>query len=57
MSHKPDSPIAELAMKAALRDFRSVIRKSPASHPFREEMRGVLVDARRSIDRINRKQA
>jgi hypothetical protein len=61
MKHKHDSFTANcaldtngrLAMKATLREFRSIMRKSPTSHPLRLEMLGVLADARKSIDRIN----
>jgi hypothetical protein len=52
----PDAS-ARLAMQAALRDFRSIMRQSSPSHPLRAEMLGVLADARKSIDRINAKAA
>jgi hypothetical protein len=65
MKYQHDSFIADpapdasgrLAMKAALREFRSIMRESPASHPMRAQMMGVLADARKSIDRINAKAA
>lgn len=44
-------------MKTALREFRNIMRQSPAAHPMRAEMLGVLADARKSIDRINAKEA
>ncbi|WP_293884117.1 hypothetical protein [Sphingomonas sp.] len=52
----PDAS-GSLAMKTALREFRNIMRQSPAAHPMRAEMLGVLADARKSIDRINAKEA
>jgi hypothetical protein len=44
-----------LAMRAALRDLKVVMRKTkaPAEHPHRAEMLAILSDARSRIDRIN----
>jgi hypothetical protein len=48
----PDAS-ARLAMRAALFEFRKVMREARAAHPLRKEMLGVLTDARLRIDRIN----
>jgi hypothetical protein len=42
-----------LAMKAALRDLKVVMRKS-GDYPRRGEMLGILGEARVRIDRINK---
>ena len=41
-----------LAMRAALRDLRVVMRK-PKEHPKRAEILDMLADAKARIDRIN----
>lgn len=65
MEYQPDSFTADtsrngdtrLAMRAALRDLRKEMRRSPVAHPLRDEMLGVLADARVRIDRINARTA
>jgi hypothetical protein len=52
----PDT-CARLAMRAALFEFRKVMRDARPAYPSREDMRGALVDARVRIDRINAQQA
>lgn len=63
MSFVPDSMTADInaddagltAMRAALRDLKAVMRKSPtpAEHPRRTEMLAILADTKTRIDRIN----
>jgi hypothetical protein len=48
----PDTS-TRLTMRAALFEFRKVMRDARPVHPLREEMLGVLADARVRIDRIN----
>lgn len=48
---------ARLAMRAVLFEFRKVMRGARQVHPMREEMLGVLADARLRIDRINAESA
>ncbi|AYJ87190.1 hypothetical protein D3Y57_16200 [Sphingomonas paeninsulae] len=65
MSFQHDSIITDMAfnaneyfaMTAALRSFQVELRKAPTQHPLREEMLGLLADARLRIDRINAKSA
>jgi hypothetical protein len=52
----PDAS-ARLAIMAALFDFREVMRDDRRVHPLRDEMLGVLADARVRIDRINTRSA
>jgi hypothetical protein len=58
MSIQPDSIIADTAFNADGHfAMKAELRKSPVQNPLREEMLGVLVDARLRIDRINAKSA